>query len=82
MLGQRFQKLNFCNIRAVIFFQSYVIMPAGRLRETESKRICQIFGLKSGRGHLEIYLVAAYKNVLKQYLTEKQNGYFQSGCFQ
>ena len=29
-----------------------------------------------------MYLVAAYENVLKQYLTEKQNGYFQSGCFQ
>ena len=27
-------------------------MPGGRLPETESKRICQISGLKSGRGRL------------------------------
>ena len=53
-------------------------MPAGRLRETENKRISQIFALKSGCGHL----VAAQENVLKQYLREKQNGYFQSGRLQ
>ena len=41
--------LNFCVIRAVVFLQSYVIMPVSSLRKTESKRICQISGLKSGR---------------------------------
>ena len=30
----------------------YVIMMGGRLPETENKRICQISGLKSGRGPL------------------------------
>ena len=28
------------------------LMPAGRLQVTDNKRICQISGLKSGRGHL------------------------------
>ena len=42
--------LNFCDIRAVVFLQSYVIMPVSRSRQTENKGICQISGLKSGRG--------------------------------
>ena len=40
----------------------YVIMLGGPLLETENKRICQISGLKSGRGCL-------------QYLTEKMVAY-------
>ena len=43
-------KINFCDIRATVFLQSYVIMPGGRLPETENKRIYQISGPKSGRG--------------------------------
>ena len=35
----------------MVFFQSYVIMPGGRLRESENK-ICRISDLKSGRGLL------------------------------
>ena len=31
-----------CDIQVMGFLQSYVIMPGGRLRETENKRICQI----------------------------------------
>ena len=35
----------------MVLLQSYVIMPGGRLRGIENKRICRISGLKSGRGH-------------------------------
>ena len=42
--------MNFCDIRARVFLQSYVIMPGGRLPETENKRIYQISGPKSGCG--------------------------------
>ena len=52
-LGQHYSKINFCDIRATVFLQSYVIMPAGRLPETENKRIYQISGPKSGRGRFE-----------------------------
>ena len=45
-------KINFCDIWSTVFLQSYVIMPGGRLPETENKRICQISGPKSGRGRL------------------------------
>ena len=44
--------MNFCDIRATVLLQSFVIMPGGRLRETENKRICQISSPKSGRGRL------------------------------
>ena len=36
----------------MVFLQPYEIIPGGRLRETEKKRICQICGLKGGRGRL------------------------------
>ena len=44
--------MNFCDIRAMVLLQSFVIMPSGRLPETENKRICHISGPKSGRGRL------------------------------
>ena len=44
--------MNFCDIRATILLQSYLIMPGGSLPETENKRISQISGPKSGRGRL------------------------------
>ena len=44
--------MNFCDIRATVWLQSYVIMPGGRISETENKRICHISGPKSGRGRL------------------------------
>ena len=44
--------MNFCDIRTTVLLQSYVIMPGGRLRETENKRVRQISGPKSGRGRL------------------------------
>ena len=44
--------------------------------ETENKRICQISGLKSGRSRFK-YL-SLTREFLKQYLTEKQNGFLQS----
>ena len=44
--------MNFCGIQATVLLQSYVIMPGGRLRETENKRICQISGPKSGHSRL------------------------------
>ena len=55
------------------------ILLGGRLSETENKRICQIFGLKSGRGRLQNLSSARLREFLKQYLTEKQNSYLQSG---
>ena len=47
-LGQHYSKINFCEIQATVFLQSYVITPGGRLPETENKRIYQISGPKSG----------------------------------
>ena len=44
--------MNFCDIRATVLLQSYVITRGGRSRETENKRICQISGPKIGRGRL------------------------------
>ena len=41
--------MNFCDIRATVLLQSYVIMPGGGLPET---KICQISDPKSGRGRL------------------------------
>ena len=31
LLGQPYSKMNFCDIRATVLLQSYVIMPGGRL---------------------------------------------------
>ena len=59
----------------MVLLQSYVIMPGGRLRGIENKRICRISGLKSGRGHL-------LESFLKQYLTEKQKSYFQCSRYE
>ena len=39
MFGQGYQKLFFCDIQAMVFLQSYVIMSGGHLWETENKRI-------------------------------------------
>ena len=51
-LGQHYSKINFCDIRATVFLQSYLIMPGGRLPETKNKRIYQISGRKTGHGRL------------------------------
>ena len=51
-------------------------MLGGCLPETENKRICIISGLKSGR---EIEWWSLTRELLKQYLTEKQNGGLRSG---
>ena len=51
-----------------------------RLLETENKRICQISDLKSGCGCLLRNL--SMREFSEQYLTEKQNVYFQSGLLQ
>ena len=40
-------------------------MLGGPLPETENKRICQISGIKSGRGPLEIWVVVAYERALE-----------------
>ena len=52
LLGQHYSKMNFCDIQATVLLQPHVIMPGGRLPETENKRICQIFGPKSGHSRL------------------------------
>ena len=44
--------MNFCDIRATVLLQSYVIMPSGRLPEIENYTIFQISSLKSGHGRL------------------------------
>ena len=51
-------------------------IEAGRLPETENKRICPIFGLKMVKKFGQMSLT---REVLKQYLTEKHNGYLQCG---
>ena len=50
-------------------------MLGGRLLETENKRICQISGLKSGRGSDRL------REFLEQYLTEKQNVFYKVVAF-
>ena len=64
--------MNFCDIRVTVLLQSYLIIPGGHLQETENKRICQIYGLKFKQWSF-------MREVLKQYSTEKHNGYFQCG---
>ena len=71
--------MNFCDIRATVLLQSYVIMPGGRLPETENKRICQISGPKSGRGRLRNLRSGRLRESFWKRLTGKQNGYLQSG---
>ena len=52
----------------------------GLLPETENKRICVISGLKSGRGPFKIFeRWSLTRELLKQYLTEKQNGCLRGG---
>ena len=48
--GERYQKLTFFFTGGMVYSQSYLKMPDGRLNETENKRVTQISGLKSGRG--------------------------------
>ena len=71
--------MNFCDIRARVFLQSYVIMPGGRLPETENKRIYQISGPRSGCGRFGNLgsgrFIINTRDFLKQCLTEKQKDY-------
>ena len=59
----------------MIYNRSYVIMLGGRSPKTENKRICVLSGLKSGRGGWW----SLTRGLLKQYLTEKQNGCLRGG---
>ena len=65
----------------MIYQQSYIIMLGrGRLPETENKRICVISGLKMwslSLNNFEWWLLL--RELLKQYLTERQNGCLRSG---
>ena len=54
-------------------------MSGGFLPKTENKRICQTSCLKTGRGPCIKNLLVTMRELLEQYLTEKQNGYLQSG---
>ena len=55
-------------------------MLGGRSPETENKRKCQISGLKSGHGRFKKFEQwSLTRGFVKQYLTEKQNGYLKSG---
>ena len=64
----------------MVFLQSYMTMPGGRLWETENNRICQISGLRSGCDLMRNFKKWSLTGEsLKRYLTEKQNGSFQSG---
>ena len=49
----------------MVYSQSYVKTPDGRLSETENKRVIQISGLKSGRGRLRSLRVIAYERYFK-----------------
>ena len=78
MLGQGYQKLVFCDIQAMVFLQSYVIMSRGHLLETENKTIYVEFLVKQ-----VVAVVKKFRSwlprreFLKQYLTQKQNGFLQ-----
>ena len=78
-LCQRYQKLNFCDIRAMVFLRSYrVATPGGHSRGAESKKrsnFCLKKWLRSLRNLSSGRLRESFQ---KQYLTEKQNGYFQN----
>ena len=64
----------------MVFLQSYMTMPGGRLWETENNRTCQISGLRSGCDLIRNFKYWSLTGEsLKQYLTKKQNGSFQSG---
>ena len=67
--------MNFCDIRATVLLQSYVIKLGGRLPETENKRICQISGPKSGRDLFRNLRSGRFntREFLKQCLPEKLN---------
>ena len=70
--------MNFCDIQATVLLQSFVIMPGGRLPETENKKnnLCQISGPKSCHSRLRNLCSGCFtRKFLKQCLTEKQNGY-------
>ena len=54
-------------------------MLNGCLPETENKRICQISGLKSGRGRFRNLRWLLKRELWEQYLTERQNGCLRSG---
>ena len=71
--------MKFCDIRATVLLQSYVIMPGGRLPETENKRICQISGPKSGRGRLRNLRSGRLRESFWNSVWNKQNGYLKSG---
>ena len=45
-LGQRFLKLNFCDICAMVFLQPYAIMPGGRLREAVAMTGSAVLGFQ------------------------------------
>ena len=45
-LGQHYSKINFCDIRSTVFLQPYVIMPGGRLPETEKKEYIKFLAQK------------------------------------
>ena len=38
--------MNFCDIRATVLLQSYLIMPGGRLPETENKEYVKFLAQK------------------------------------
>ena len=71
--------MKFCDIRATVLLQSYVIMPGGRLPETENKRICQISGPKSGRGRSRNLRSGRLRESFWNSVWNKQNGYLKSG---
>ena len=55
-------------------------MLGGRLAETENKRTCQMSGQKRGRGTLKKFeWWSLTRQLLKQYLSEKQNGCLRIG---
>ena len=63
--------MNFCDIRATVLLQSFVIMCSGCFPETENKRICEISGPKSGRSRLRNLRSGCFtRKFLKQCLTD------------
>ena len=63
----------------MIYMRSYVIMLCGRLPETENKRMCNFWPKKWSRSLKKFEWWSLTRQLLKQYLTEKQNRCLQGG---
>ena len=64
LLGQPYSKMNFCDIRATVLLQSYVIMRGGRLLK-KTKEYVKFLAQKVVTVVWEIYTVVTYERVFE-----------------